>query len=119
MVRTTLRAARRTNAEGKPVELQLQLGAKSVGTVTLMGSPPRRLGFDALSGESIDGPEGGRALHLFLLRLHRGDLFGAADTWLSIACGIGLFTLCATGLWVYEDLLRRRFRRGLNGLFWR
>jgi hypothetical protein len=57
-------------------------------------------------------------LHLFLLQLHRGDLFGPVGTWVSILCGVALVVLSVTGLWVYVDLLRRRLKGDRRGLFW-
>jgi uncharacterized iron-regulated membrane protein len=120
MVRTTLAAAHRADPSSPPMQVQLELGPHPVGTVTLMAATPQRHGFNALTGQVVGGgDEGGRSLHLFLLRLHRGDLIGKPGLWLSIGCGTGLFVLCLTGAWVYIDLLRRRWGRGLAGFFWK
>lgn len=120
MVRTTLAAAHRADPASPPMELSLQLGARPTGTVTLRAATPQRHGFDARTGAPIggSGEDGARAFHLLLLRLHRGDIAGAAGLWISIACGLALLTLCLTGAWVYVDLWRRRAARGERGLFW-
>ena len=60
-----------------------------------------------------------RALHLFLLRLHRGDVLGITGNGLDILCGVCLLILGITGLKVFIDLWRRRLKMNKYAPFWK
>jgi len=96
--------------------LCLQGEAILKGGWTVGGRPPTAAG---PMGPSIAvcAPPRDRT-HLLLLRLHRGDFFGPFGVWIDIFCGLALGVLSVTGLWVYVDMLRRRFSLGRKAFFW-
>ena len=56
--------------------------------------------------------------HGWLQDLHAGYRFGIVGRLLSAAMAIALLVLSVTGLVVYVDLYRRRWRAGRRALFW-
>lgn len=105
--------------------LALQVEASVKGGWTIgppkphAGATPAAGGLPATVAPAVPASSPPGDLHLFLLQLHRGDLFGPVGTWISILCGVALVILSVTGLWVYIDLLRRRLKGDRRGLFWR
>jgi uncharacterized iron-regulated membrane protein len=83
--------------------------------------PP--LSLDALTGRQFlssktDVENRSQYLGRLILQLHRGDLLGLPGRWLGLACGIGLLTLGLTGLIMYLNVYRQRFKLGRWSPFW-
>jgi hypothetical protein len=60
----------------------------------------------------------GMNLHQILIQLHKGALFGATGIWVTLICGVSLFLLCLSGVFLYIDLWRRRANIGRKAFFW-
>jgi uncharacterized iron-regulated membrane protein len=112
----------------KWVELRL-MGATPVGIVLVAGSDPRRLTFNALSGEAIgevkpESPyaEFGRgppSTHDLFKGFHRGDVIGKVGAWISLLVSLGLMIMVVSGLTMYFKMLWLRRAGGRAGWFWR
>jgi hypothetical protein len=56
--------------------------------------------------------------HELMKQIHRGDAFGVPGRLMDLFAGLSLVFLSASGLVMYVDLLRRRWRSGRKQLFW-
>lgn len=56
--------------------------------------------------------------HELMKQIHRGDVFGVPGRLMDLFAGLSLVFLSASGLWMYVDLLRRRWRGGRKQPFW-
>jgi uncharacterized iron-regulated membrane protein len=98
--------------DGRPVgEMRVAAGLRE-----------RNLSFDVRTGEPIvePAPQVRQEFDLrsFMLQLHRGDILRTSGNWISLACGLSLFTLSVTGLIVYVRMFLRRAGAGQRHLFW-
>jgi uncharacterized iron-regulated membrane protein len=95
----TVAAARRAapGVELSAVRMRMQ-EERPRGEVLLAGPNPRELSFDARSGEAlVEAEPAGTNLGDLMLRLHRGDILGLSGNWISLFCGVALFSLGVTG----------------------
>jgi uncharacterized iron-regulated membrane protein len=116
----TIAAARRAapGAELSLITVRMQ-GDRSRGEVLLADPDSRELSFDAESGVPlIEGGPAGTSLGVLMLRLHRGDILGLSGYWISLFCGVALFTLGVTGLLLYTKMFLQRAKRGRRSLLW-
>ena len=56
--------------------------------------------------------------HEFMKQIHRGDALGIPGRFMDVFAGLSLVYLSASGLIMYADLLRRRWRGGRKQIFW-
>jgi uncharacterized iron-regulated membrane protein len=56
--------------------------------------------------------------HELMKQIHRGDALGIPGRLMDVFAGLSLVYLSASGLSMYADLLRRRWRGGRKQLFW-
>ncbi len=56
--------------------------------------------------------------HEFMKQIHRGDALGIPGRLMDVFAGLSLVFLSASGLIMYADLLRRRWRGGRKQIFW-
>jgi hypothetical protein len=126
-VRTAARAAIPTEIF-KWVELRMD-GDTPVGIVVVSGPNPRRLTFNALTGEAIGDPisespfaafsRGPPSAHDFFKGWHRGDVIGKAGAWISLLVALSLIIMVISGLTLYFKMLLVRQKAGRAGWFWR
>jgi hypothetical protein len=126
-VQTAARAAVPTE-KFKWVELRM-MGETPVGIVLVAGPDPRRLTFNALTGDAIGGaiPEspfaafsrGPPSTHDLFKGFHRGDVIGKAGAWISLLVALALMTMVGSGLTVYFKMLASRRESGRRAWFWR
>ncbi len=83
-------------AESRPVRIDITTGA------LLPPMPPQEKGW-----------------HYVLQDIHAGYFAGTVGRVVSALAGLGMLVLSATGLFVYLNLFRRRFRMGRKNPFWR
>jgi len=120
LLENTIAAARRAapGAELSLVEVRMQ-GERPRGDLLLAGRNSRELSFDARSGEAlVEAAPAGINLGDFMLRRHRGDILGLSGYWISLLCGVALFTLGVTGLMLYAKVFLQRLRSGRRSLVW-
>lgn len=53
-----------------------------------------------------------------VLQIHTGFFAGMTGTYYGMACGLGLLFFSVSGLWMFVQMYRQRFRRGGRSLFW-
>ena len=124
MLDTSLSALHRTRPGAAVTQMALlSQGKQLIAEISTIQTPGPPLRFDAATGASLDGSPvtdaKNRALHLFLLRLHRGDVIGITGNWLDILCGVCLFILGITGLKMFIHLWRRRLNMHKYAPFWK
>jgi uncharacterized iron-regulated membrane protein len=112
----------------KWVELRM-MGGTPVGIVLVAGPNPRRLTFNALTGEAIGEvtPEspfaafsrGPPSTHDLFKGFHRGDVIGKLGAWLSLLVALALMIMVVSGLALYFKMLLLRRESGRAALFWR
>jgi uncharacterized iron-regulated membrane protein len=130
MLQTTYHAARVYSPNGRITAIQLVVrNGIAKGLVTLGGSKPHILAFDAHSGAEVsDWSTGGVQVghgyftdwHQVLKRLHRGDIVGSfAGRYLDMAAGLALLYLLVSSIFLYFDMKMRRAKTGRAGWFWR
>lgn len=56
--------------------------------------------------------------HELMKQIHRGDAFGVPGRLMDVFAGLSLVFLSASGIYLYVDLLRRRWRGGRKAFFW-
>jgi hypothetical protein len=119
LLATSLAGARRLSA-GTLMGIELRLVGTPTAEVVVAEPALRKLRLDARTGAPLDASSqpGRRDLHAVLLDLHRGEFAGSAGLWASLACGVALTVLSATGLTVYLQAWRRRRAAGQPGFFW-
>jgi uncharacterized iron-regulated membrane protein len=112
----------------KWVELRMS-GDTPVGVVLVAGGNPRRLTFNALTGEAIGAviPEspfaafsrGPPSTHDLFKGFHRGDVIGRAGAWISLLVASALMIMVGSGLTLYFKMLLLRREGGRFAWFWR
>jgi uncharacterized iron-regulated membrane protein len=130
MLQRSYHAARVYSPNGRITAVQLVVrNGIAKGLVTLGGTKPRILAFDAHSGSEVSdwstsGVQVGQGYftdwHQVLKRLHRGDIFGSfAGRFLDMAAGLALLYLLVSSIFLYFDMKGRRAKTGRAGWFWR
>jgi uncharacterized iron-regulated membrane protein len=130
MLETTYRAARVYSPNGRITAVQLVVhDGLPKGLVTLGGTKPRILAFDAHSGVAVsDWMTGGVQVghgyfadwHQMLKRFHRGDILGSfAARYVDLAAGVALLYLVVSSFFLYFDMRKRRQQTGRSEWFWR
>lgn len=105
------------------LEVHSNYGGRTTKGYALMSDPrsagDKPLRIDLTTGASLaDPPELGGKWHLILQEIHAGRQFGWAGAVVSILSGLGLPFLAASGLWLYTEMYRRRWKARKKALFW-
>jgi len=130
MLETTYHAGRIYSPNGRITALQLVVhNGIAKGLVTLGGTKPRILAFDALTGAEVsDWSTGGVQVghgyfadwHQALKRFHRGDILGSfAARYVDLAAGLALLYLVVSSFFIYFDMRKRRRQTGRSDWFWK
>jgi uncharacterized iron-regulated membrane protein len=130
MLESAYRAARIYSPNGRITAVQLVVhNGIPKGLVTLGGTKPRILAFDAASGAEVtDWASGGVQVgngyfadwHQALKRFHRGDILGSfAARYVDLAAGLALLYLVVSSFFLYFDLRKRRQQTGRSQWFWK
>jgi uncharacterized iron-regulated membrane protein len=130
MLQTAYRAARVYSPNGRITAVQLVVrNGVAKGLVTLGGTKPRILAFDAQSGKEVDdwatsGVQVGHGYfadwHQALKRFHRGDILGSfAGRYVDLAAGLALLYLVVSSFFLYFDMRQRRLQSGREQWFWK
>jgi uncharacterized iron-regulated membrane protein len=116
LVSTALAAAKR-QTQGSIADFAVRAtDMPPTAEVVVLEPQPRRIRFNALTGEVVQAPATG--LHRFLLDFHRGALIGWVGYGLSVACGLVLNFFCISGLVMYLKMFKRRAAGGRQEWLW-
>jgi uncharacterized iron-regulated membrane protein len=128
MLGTTLSAYRATQGAMPIKVLRLRYFAgMPQGVIVTGGDDTRQLVFNADTGKRASMTEPGYPYtgfpfgweeHELVKQIHRGDALGIPGRLMDLFAGFSLVFLSISGLVMYLDLLRRRWRGGRKQMFW-
>jgi hypothetical protein len=130
MLQTAYKAGRIYSPNGRITAVQLVVhNGVAKGLVTLGGTKPHILAFDALSGAEVSdwstsGVQVGQGYfadwHQALKRFHRGDILGSFwGRYVDLAAGLALLYLVVSSFFIYFDMRKRRRQTGRTNWFWK
>lgn len=91
-----------------------------IATLNLAKGTPRMIRIGVNSGAILPPlPPQEKGWHYILQDIHAGYFAGTVGRIVSTLAGLGMLLLSLTGLFVYLNLFRRRFRMGRKNPFWR
>ena len=128
MLGTTLSAYYSTQGDTPIKVLRIRyFSGMPQGVIVTGGDDTRQLVFNAETGKRASMTEPGYPdvafpfgweEHELVKQIHRGDAFGVPGRLMDVFAGLSLVFLSASGLVMYLDVLRRRWRAGRKQLFW-
>jgi uncharacterized iron-regulated membrane protein len=128
MLETTL-AAYHSTQDDMPIKvLRIRyFSGMPQGVIVTGGDDTRQLVFNADTGRRASMTEPGYPdvafpfgweEHELVKQIHRGDAFGVPGRLMDVFAGLSLVFLSLSGLIMYLDLWRRRWRAGRKQMFW-